>query len=145
MKALPLLIALGLTPATGLAQNRIFTADQVAQLLVQDMSPTGSMEGGQWFTDTQDTYGLGIIYVHIPGSAGSVTIHAGIYGFLDSGWVKLRDVQGLFGASPTGAAFSPGRVEVLTMTLGPNDPRCCPTKQVRWTIDLETGQAVALN
>lgn len=135
--------------AGGPAPAQEMSADQIAAILVRDLSPTGSMEGGQWFTngaaDGRATYALGVIHVYAPGSAGTVTIHAGIYGYLDSGWAKLREVQGLFGMSPTGAVFTPGRVEVSTMMLGPNDPRCCPTRQMRWSIDLESGQAAALN
>lgn len=119
------------------------SAEEIAHLLRNDLSPTGSMEGGQWYANA--TQALGIIYVHVPGSAGTVSIHSGVYGFFDNGWVKLKDVQGLFGSSPQGAQFLPGRVELTTITLGPDEPRCCPTLPVRWSVDLNTGVATRLN
>jgi hypothetical protein len=42
-------------------------------------------------------------------------------------------------------AFFPDHVEVSTLTLGPNDPRCCPTLTKRWSIDLQSGEAVPIN
>ncbi|MFK7764877.1 MAG: hypothetical protein AB8B62_16560 [Roseobacter sp.] len=121
------------------------TAEQFAQLLRDDLSPTGTMEGGTWFTNEAATHALGIIYVHIPGSAGSVSIHAGVYGFLDSGWVKLTDVQGLFGSAPKDTQFIADRIKLTTLTTGPDDPRCCPTLPVRWSIDVLSGIATRLN
>lgn len=120
-------------------------AEEVARMLVKELSPTGAMEGGQWFTNPESTVGLGIIYAHIPGSAGSVSIHAGLFHRFPTGWSIHRGVEGLFGMSPMDAAFFGDRVEVTTMMLGPDDPRCCPTKQVRWSIDIESGRAVALD
>ncbi len=135
----------GLILACGVPVAAQSTAEDIAQLLREDLSPTGAMEGGKWFTNENATQGLGIIYAHIPGSAGSVSIHAGLYGFFDSGWVKLKDVQGLFGSSPEDARFVPGQVEITMLMLGPDEPRCCPTLRVRWSIDLNTGIATRLN
>lgn len=144
MKALCTL-ALSIALGSALPSAAQTTADQIAQLLRDDLSPTDTMEGGTWFTNEGATYALGVIYVHIPGSAGSVSIHAGVYGFFDSGWVKLKDVQGLFGSSPADPQFLAERVELTTLMPGPDDPRCCPTLRVRWSIDLETGSATRLN
>ncbi|WP_227268904.1 hypothetical protein [Roseobacter weihaiensis] len=124
-------------------------SDEIARMLVTDLSPTASMESGQWLTDTahpaEATGAVGIIYVHIPGSAGSVSIHAGLYSLYRTGWLKERDVTGLFGMSPSDAVFLDERVELTTLTLGPNDPRCCPTQRQRWSIDRRTGAAIRLN
>ena len=128
-------------PGTLRAQD----AEAIAGMLVRDLSPTGSMEAGQWFTDQAGQTGLGIIYAHIPGSAGSVSIHAGLYRRADTGWTMERGVEGLFGMSPADAVFLGDRVEVTTTMLGPDDPRCCPSLFVRWSIDLASGMATRLN
>ncbi|MEM1352759.1 MAG: hypothetical protein AAGF27_10465 [Pseudomonadota bacterium] len=129
--------------SSGTAQD--LTAEQIARMLVTDMSPTRAMEGGEWFTNERGTYALGIIYVHVPGSAGTVSIHAGVYGYLDSGWTKLADVKDLYGLSPMDARFDETSVTLTTLTLGPDEPRCCPTKQIRWRVGLSDGQAFRLN
>jgi hypothetical protein len=148
MHILRLLVAIAVAFNGAPARAQQATAEEIARMLVIDLSPTGAMESGQWFTDSalsgSVTRGLGVIYVHIPGSAGSVSIHAGLYGHSAAGWRREREVTGLFGYSPRDAAFFPGRVEVTTTTLAPGDPRCCPSLPVRWSIDLETGQAAAL-
>lgn len=126
-------------------QAQEVSAEAISRMLVTDLSPTRSMEMGQWFTDVaqsgRDTRGLGIIYVHVPGSAGTVSIHAAIYNMGRSGWLKNRDVTGLYGYSPRETLFFPDRIEIVTTTLGPNEPRCCPTVQTRWSFDLATGVA----
>ena len=126
-----------------------YTPETIARMLVMELSPTRSMEGGEWFTDKdafgRETRALGIIYVHVPGSAGTVSIHAGIFDFHDSGWVKTRDVSGLYGVGPRNAVFHANRIELETTTLAPGDPRCCPTQKVRWQVDIGTGAAIPLN
>lgn len=124
---------------------QIPTAEQIARMLVMDLSPTRAIESGEWFTNSNETYALGIIYVHVPGSAGTVSIHGGIYGFLDSGWAKLADVTGLYGFSPMNARFDQTGVTLSTLTLAPGDPRCCPTKNTIWRIGFADGVAVPLN
>ena len=118
-------------------------------LLVASLSPTGLMEASFWMPDAanpdQAQLALGIAYVHIPGSAGITTLEAGLFGRTPTGWVLQRRVSDLFGHSPTAPAFAADRIELTTMMLGPNDPRCCPTKPTRWSISKITGQAVPLN
>ena len=122
---------------------------RVAEMLVSELSPTGAMEAGQWFISTPElatgTWGLGVIYAHIPGSAGSVSIHAGVFQWSGTGWNRIHTVTGLFGMSPKDAAFYPDRVELTTITLGENDARCCPSLEKRWQISLDTGTASPLN
>lgn len=143
-----LIASLALLFASG-AHAQYWQDKQVAEMLVRELSPTQSMEGGQWFVSTDvlrpGTLGLGIIYVHIPGSAGNVSLHAALYQWTAQGWTMSARVQNLFGMSPQKPAFLPGRVEVSTMTLGPNDPRCCPTAEKRWSIDFGSGLATPLN
>lgn len=118
-------------------------------LLLRSLSPTGAMEAAFWLPDnpdpTQATRALGVVYAYIPGSAGNTSIHVGRFMRSGSGFVLAGPVTGLFGHDPRDQAFFPGRVEITTTTLGPNEPRCCPTVPQRWSVDLATGQARPVN
>ena len=149
LKHLAALAALALIAPTGMARAQPWENNRIAEMLVSELSPTGAMAGGQWFVSAQlltaGTLGLGIIHAHIPGSAGSVSIHAALFRWTADGWTKSGNIDGLFGYEPKDAAFFPDRVEVSTLMPGPNDPRCCPTLIKRWSIDLQSGQAVPIN
>lgn len=125
------------------------TVESISKMLVTELSPTREMEGGEWFTsaDAQGnaTRALGVIYVHVPGSAGTVGLHAGLFAPASGAWAKTQDVTGLAGMEPRNVVFHADRVELTTTTLGPDDPRCCPTQEVRWRVDLATGAASKLN
>ena len=126
--------------------------------LAQDWSPAAAalqrdLAGGRaplatfFFPDAPDpgaaSRALGVAYVHIEGSAGSASIHAGL--FVPDGqgsWQMLRPVEGLFGQSPRDPQAGPDGFFVKTSMLGPNDPRCCPSVETTWFIDWTTGQAV---
>lgn len=120
--------------------------ESVPEMLVRTLSPTGAMEGGQWFVSSNQlvtgTKGLGIIYAHVPGSAGTVSIHAGLYNWTGNGWRAHKQIEGLYGSNPTNVQFGPTYAHLTTTTLGPEDPRCCPTAMTRWSIDLSTGTAI---
>jgi hypothetical protein len=45
-----------------------------------------------------------------------------------------REAPGVFGADPRQATFSTGSISVTTTMPKPDDPRCCPSGQQRWTI-----------
>jgi hypothetical protein len=143
------LAALALFALAGSAQAQPWDNNRIAEMLVSELSPTGAMEGGQWFVSAQlltpGTLGLGIIYAYVPGSAGTVSIHAALFRWAEDGWTKSTNIGGLFGYEPKDVAFFVDRVEVSTLTLGPNDPRCCPTLAKRWAIDLQSGLAVPIN
>ncbi len=131
------------------AEAQEASAEEISRMLVTDLSPTGAMETGQWFTDPPvpetGAIGLGIIYVHVPGSAGTVSIHAGIFLLYPTGWSINHEITGLFGMSPSNAVFYDDRIEVTTTTLGPYDPRCCPSVATRWSIDVTNGVATQLD
>jgi hypothetical protein len=65
LKHLAALAALALIAPTGTAQAQPWDNNRVAEMLVTELSPTGAMEGGQWFVSAQQltagTLGLGII------------------------------------------------------------------------------------
>ncbi|QFT58991.1 hypothetical protein FIU94_09145 [Sulfitobacter sp. THAF37] len=114
-------------------------------LLLSSLSNTGSMEASYWLPDSPDPaaaqVAIGVAYVHIPGSAGSVSIGSGIFRKGAAGWQMAAPVTGLFGHEPRAHQFQNGQVQLLTTMLGPGEPRCCPTQEAMWRIDLTTGQA----
>lgn len=114
-------------------------------LLLNSLSNTGAMEASYWMPDNanpdQAQVSLGIAYIHIPGSAGSVSIGAGIFTRTAAGWQYARPVSDLFGHAPRAPLFQDGQVQLLTTMPGPNDPRCCPTQEAMWRIDLSSGLA----
>ncbi|WP_299048118.1 hypothetical protein [uncultured Tateyamaria sp.] len=119
------------------------------QLLFSTLTASGRAEASFWLPDQNDpaaaTRALGVVYEHIPGSAGSVSIAVGLYQRIAEGWQFVGPVEGLFGNTPSDPAFAPTHMDVTTLMLGPNEPRCCPTLQVRWRIDLATRVAQRLN
>ena len=118
-------------------------------LLFSTLPASGRAAASFWLPDTPDpataTRALGIVYEHILGSEGSVSIANGVYVRTTQGWQIAGVVPNLFGQSPRAANFGPASVDVTTTTLGPNEPRCCPTVETRWRIDLATFQAQRLN
>lgn len=142
---LALFLTLGAT--TGAAQTE--TWPNLDQLLLSTLSNTGAMESALWLPDDADptraSAALGIAYVHIPGSAGSVSLGAALFAKGATGWAPERPVTGLFGFSPRDHRFLADRIELTTTMAGPDDPRCCPTQPARWSIDRATGQAQRLD
>lgn len=50
-------------------------------------------------------------------------------------WARVTQVE-IYGQSPRDVRFGQGQVLVTTTTLGPNDPRCCPTDETTWTLTI---------
>ena len=102
-----------------------------------------------WLPDSADQAqareALGIAYVPIEGSAGSVSIAAGYYAKGPGGFGFVGPVTELFGFEPRDARFLADRIEVTTTTLAPGDPRCCPTATTRWSIDRQSLASARLN
>jgi hypothetical protein len=80
------------------------------------------------------TEALGVVYVPIKGSAGSVEIEIGYFRRSGKSFKLAGRVRGLFGMEPRDARFLPDRIEVTTTMPKPGDPRCCPTGTARWSI-----------
>lgn len=118
------------------------------QLLFSTLTSSGTAEASYWIPDSPDpaqaTQALGVVYEYIPGSAGNTGIATGYYLRGQAGWQLAGLVQGLFGQSPSDPAFGQGFVDLTTIMLGPNEPRCCPTLQTRWRINLGNMTAVKL-
>lgn len=112
----------------------------------RDLIGSGTSLGTYFFPDTPDpataTRGLALTYIHIEGSAGNASLAAGLFIRDDAGWRLHRIVERIIGGSPTNPRVGPEGFYLTTMTLGPSDPRCCPTVVTNWFADWTTGQAV---
>ena len=86
---------------------------------------------------------LAVIYTNIEGAAGNFDITVATFRNEGGRFVHHRDHRDIFGTSPRDVRFSPGRIELTTVMPRPNDPRCCPTGQRRWTIATGTVAAGA--
>ncbi|MCB4378919.1 hypothetical protein FZX02_00330 [Synechococcus sp. MU1644] len=119
------------------------------RLLFSTLTASGTAEASFWLPDQANpataTRALGIVYEYIPGSAGNTSIAVGVYQRTTAGWGFVGSVEGLSGQSPRDAAFGPSHVDLTTIMLGPNEPRCCPTLPVRWRVSLASRTAQRLN
>ncbi len=118
-------------------------------LLGTTLAPGAQFERAFWLPDNVDpaqaTQAIGVIYPIIQGAAGNTGISVGHFHRVQGGWALGGIVRDVFGFDPRDVAFSQGFVSLTTTTLGPGEPRCCPTKPVRWRIDLATLVAQRLN
>jgi hypothetical protein len=135
-----LALALGLAAGSALAQD-------VQTLLKQTLR--AEAEALYWLPDATDPAqareALGVAYIPIEGSAGSVDIAVGYYARGPQGFGLVGGISELFGFEPRDARFLADRIEVTTTTLAPGDPRCCPTATTRWSIDRQSLAAERLN
>lgn len=111
-------------------------------VLFPALTNSGSAEASYWLpnatTPAQTTEAVGVVYEHIPGSAGSVSIAVGLFRRAGSQFVLAGRVDGVFGMVPADPLYYPDRIEFSTSTLADGDPRCCPSGTTRWTIDRTT-------
>ena len=111
-------------------------------LLFPALTDSGTAEMSYWLpnaaTPEEATEAVGVVYEHVPGSAGSTSIEIGIFRKSGSGFALAGRVEGIFGHDPREVAYHPDRIEFTTTTLNEGDPRCCPTGSSRWAIDRET-------
>jgi hypothetical protein len=118
-------------------------------LILPNLTSSGSAEASFWLPDAADpataSIALAVVYEYIQGSAGSTSIAAGFFVKQEGAWVFAGPVQGLFGQSPRDVAYGETAVNLTTIMLGPNEPRCCPTLPVRWRIDYQTLTATRLD
>lgn len=117
----------------------------VAPVLRRDLADGRQPLSSFFITDAPDPVAaaraLGIAYVHIEGSAGNASLEAGLFRKSGAAWVLHRRVEGLFGYSPRDPQLGPDGFFLTTDTLGPNDPRCCPSVPTRWYVAWGDGPA----
>jgi hypothetical protein len=127
------------TPAT--AQSGADWGD-LDGVLFSTLTTSGAAEASYWLpnatTPDQTTEAVGVVYEHIPGSAGSVSIAVGVFRRAGSDFVLVGRVNDVFGMVPADPAHYPDRIEFSTSTLTDTDPRCCPSGTTRWAIDRTT-------
>ena len=118
---------------------------EVTAIVLRDLAGGGTAVGTTIFPNSPDPgiadRALGIVYVHIEGSAGNASLEAGLFVRGAAGWQMHRRVQGLYGLSPRDPGFNAEGFRLATSTLGPNDARCCPSVETAWLVDWMTGQA----
>jgi hypothetical protein len=122
-------------------------AQDIAALLARSLG--GGAEAAYWLPDSADparaTEAVGVVYLPVPGSAGSVSIEVGHFARTGDGFALAGRVRDLFGHEPRDSRFLPDRIELTTTVLAPGDPRCCPTGTARWAIDRATLAATRLH
>jgi hypothetical protein len=118
-------------------------------LIMGQLTGGATLESSTFMPDAADpaaaSRAIAVAYTHIPGSAGSVDIHVGLFRKETNAWRLMRKIDGLYGMGVENPVFSGQTFEVTTNMLGPDDPRCCPTLKVRWRIDLDTADVTRLN
>lgn len=132
-------LLLGLSPAGAQPGSE---CGNLEAILFPKLTNSGTAEAWYWLpnptTPEQTTEAVGVVWEHIPGSAGSVSIAVGLFRRAGSQFVLAGTVDGVFGMSPTDAAHYPDRIEFSTSTLADGDARCCPSGTTRWAIDRTT-------
>lgn len=145
LRTLAVAVALLTGPAV-LAQQQDWP--DLDALLFGTLTNSGRAEASFWLPDSADparaTRALGVVYEHIPGSAGNTTIALGYYLRSEQGWAFAGPVSGVFGQSPRDPVYTATTLEITTTTLGPDDARCCPSVESRWRIDLQSRAAQPL-
>lgn len=146
MRGLALTLALLLAPVAGLAQHAWSFLDP---LLTQTLGIRPGEGPPKLFVDHADpnvaTQGLAFFYYENRHGGNAVHHNIGYFRRIEAGWTFVAPVTGLFGHNPRDASFANGVIEVTTTTLGPNEPRCCPTQVTRWRFDPVTTVVTRLN
>lgn len=98
----------------------------------------GNVEGtcifyGDYSGDGRDDV---LLFAYYLGLEGGNMIMLDILKFRSAkaGFKQDGKVENVFGENPRDVRFSKGRIRLTTTTLGPDEPRCCPTVAKRWTI-----------
>jgi hypothetical protein len=84
---------------------------------------------------TQDALSL----VRYSTGGNSMSLTTWIWRDTDVGYLLARvvPIEEFFGIEPRDVRFSPGRIEVTTTVLNPDDPRCCPTGEKTFVLSSE--------
>jgi hypothetical protein len=147
MRILVVLALLIVTGASSLRAEAVGWGNLDA-LVLGAMPQVGTVQESYWMPDHPDPSvsrtALAFVYAHIPGSAGSVSLDAGLFVRDSAGWRMERKLQGIYGHAPRDVIYLGDRIELTTTTLGPNEPRCCPTQVTRYSIARSTGAVTRL-
>ncbi len=140
------LLAFGISGAPAGAADWGFVTPLVTGALADGAMPLGDP---YWFPDAETpeaaTRAVGVLYVEIPGAAGNFNIAAGVFGRSGGSWALQAPIRDLFGTDPRDPEWKAGAVSLTTTMPKDGDPRCCPTGEARWSIDLKSGAVTELD
>ncbi|MDD9716965.1 hypothetical protein PVW48_09430 [Dinoroseobacter sp. PD6] len=136
---------LALTPPAAAQQG---WGDLDGLLRAQLLPPQASLVGAFWLPDHADPgqarRALGIAFFEVANGGNSTNIATGYFLGTGAGWAFANPVSGLFGQGPRDVVYYDDRVELTTTMPNPGDPRCCPTGEARWSVNIATGTATRL-
>ena len=122
-----------------LAQDWSFIAPLTAQVL--DVQPGD--QPPMLFSDHPDPAVArhSVIFHYFDSRSGgnSFGLNVGLFRRMNEGWVFAQLLE-IYGVTPRDGRFTEELFEVTTTTLGPNEPRCCPTQTTKWVVDLRNWQ-----
>ncbi|MEX0338774.1 MAG: hypothetical protein AB3N11_07005 [Arenibacterium sp.] len=80
-----------------------------------------------------------VIFHYFPsrGGGNSFGLNVGLFVHSAEGWQFARTLD-IFGSDPREGDFAEAHFDVTTTTLRRGEPRCCPTGETRWRVDLRT-------
>ncbi|WP_162561423.1 hypothetical protein [Methylobacterium terrae] len=88
---------------------------------------------GDYNSDAKDD-ALVFAYYEDRNGGNSMSLDVFLFKGTAKGFSFVKKVPNVYGSSPRMARFGPGSIKVTLTTLGPNDPRCCPTATKEYTI-----------
>ena len=140
------LLATALAAGPAVAADWGFVTPLVTEALADGAMPLGDP---YWFPDAETpeaaTRAVGVLYVEIPGAAGNFNIAAGVFGPSGGSWTLQAPIRDLFGTDPRDPRWEAGKLTLTTTMPKEGDPRCCPTGEAHWSIDLKTGGVTELD
>lgn len=119
----------------------------MSQLVAQTLDVRADDGAPMLFSDHPDpgvaNYAVIFHYYSNRDGGNAFQLNIGAYRRDPEGWRYLGMLD-LFGLEPRDGRFDGARFFVTTTTLGPNEPRCCPTQVSKWTADLNSLQVQQL-
>ncbi len=141
-----LAVATVFSAGPALAENWGSVMPMVTEALAEGQMTIGDP---YWFpnaaTPETATHAIGVVLVEIGGAAGNFNVATGVFVRKGKDWKLLKPVPDLFGSDPRDPRWEADKVTLTTTMPKPGDPRCCPTGEARWSIDLKTGAVTELD
>lgn len=119
------------------AQDRAASGKALTGLVKKRLGRVNLHEVKPFYGDfTGDGRDDALVFAYYDDRSGGNAINLDVMLFegRPGGFAFLRKVEDVFGQDPRAAQFSRGRIRITLTTLGPNDPRCCPTLPKQYTI-----------
>jgi hypothetical protein len=101
-----------------------------------------------WLPDSADpmqaTQAVAFSYYMLPGGGNAQSLRTGLYLRVAEHFQLAGVLDGLFGLDPRNVRFTGTAIELNTTMPAPGDPRCCPTAEALWSIDVATMRVTRL-